>query len=148
LQRYDLTGGNVAGGLQARGRIDDALFGPFLAGVLRLDGHEHGGGRIVVTPGHGGLSVQRRRWVQGSGLARRQYERPLEPQQPPIPVGDGDVPLAVRVAQLERYLLVAVRDARVMRDQAPKRLVVVVHRDVHRVALLDEHGNHLYIGNV
>jgi len=143
LQRYDLTGGNVAGGLQACGRIDDALFGPFLAGVLRLDGHEHGGSRIVVTPRHGGLSVQRRRRVQGAGLPGRQYERPLEPEQPPVPVGDGDVPLAVRVAQLERYLLIAVRDARVMRGQAPERLVVVVHRDVHRVTLLDEHGDHL-----
>jgi len=143
LQRDYLTGGYVAGGLQTRGRIDDALFWPFLAGVLRFDGHEHCGGRVVVAPRHGCLTVQRWRWVQGAGLAGRQYERSLEPQQPPIAVGDGDVPLAVRVAQLERYLLVAVSDARVVRDQAPQRLVIVVHCDVHSVALLNEHGNHL-----
>lgn len=144
LQWYDLTGGYVAGGLQTSGRIDDALFGPFLVGVLRFDGHEHRGGRVVVAPRDGGLAVQRRRRVQGAGLAGRQYERALEPQKPPVAVGDGDVSLAIRVTELERYLLVAVRDARVVRDQAPQRLVVVVHRDVHGVALLDEHWHHLY----
>lgn len=143
LQRYDLAGGYVAGRLQAGGRIDDALFGPLFARVLRLDRHDHGGGRVVVAPRHDRLAVERRRRMQGARLAGRQDERALEPQQPPVPVGDGDVPLPVRVAQLERQLLVAVRDPAALRHQAPQHLVVMVHRHVHRVALLHEHRHHL-----
>jgi len=98
----------------------------------------------VVAPRHRGLAVQRRRRMQGARLAGRQYERALEPEQPPVAVRDRDVTLAVRVAQLEQYLLVAVGDARIVRGQVPQRLMVgLVHHNVHDVALVDEHGHDL-----
>lgn len=97
-----MTGGYIAGGLQARRGVDDALVGPFLVRVLRLDRHGHGGGGVVVSPRDRGVPVQRRRRVQGAGLARRQNERALEPHQTPIAVGYRDVAFAVRVTEFER----------------------------------------------